>query len=245
MSKIPQQVIPIFIILLIVIGAFITARTLLVPESFGKEGHFRYDAIGEIMELEHVYAGEDACYDCHDDIVDTKAESHHKGLTCEVCHGPAIQHVDAPDEFTPDAPRGRGGCSSCHGYNPSRPSGFPQIITERHNPGKACMTCHDPHNPLLPHAPAECSACHRDVASVKMLSHHATLPCTQCHAVTEDHKISPKFSKAQKPVNNDICGECHAKGSTVNKIAPKVNVDLHTGRYLCWDCHYPHYPEAQ
>lgn len=52
---------------------------------------------------------------------------HHSGVACESCHGPALAHVEAPDEYIPDAPRGRKGCMLCHGYNPARPSGFPEI----------------------------------------------------------------------------------------------------------------------
>ncbi|HDL02137.1 MAG TPA: hypothetical protein ENH23_07890 [candidate division Zixibacteria bacterium] len=244
MSKIPQQLIPLAIILVIVIGVFIAATDMFVPESFGKLGHFRADAIQENMALEQVYAGSDACYDCHDDIVETKSKSYHKGLACEVCHGAAMKHIDSPEDFIPNAPRGRGYCPLCHGYNPSRPSGFPQIIADRHNPGKACMSCHNPHNPLLPNAPEECAACHREISNLKMLSHHATLPCTQCHTIEKGHKTSPKFSKAHKPTDNTTCANCHEKGSSVNKDAPKLNTEEHSERYLCWDCHYPHYPEA-
>jgi len=244
MSKIPTQLVPVFIIILIAIAALIVARNILVPDSFGELGHYRSEAVGEIMELEPVYAGSEVCFDCHDDIVETKIGSRHDGVSCEVCHGPAIQHTEAPDEFIPDAPRGRGYCPLCHGYSPSRPSGFPQIIAERHNPGKACMSCHNPHNPLLPHAPEDCSACHRSISSVKMLSHHATLECTQCHEVEADHRTSPKFARASKPADNSTCAACHAKGSTLNNDAPKLDVESHSERYKCWDCHYPHYPEA-
>lgn len=244
MSKFPKQLIPLIIIFVITIAALIAARTILVPKSFGEKGHYRADAVPEIMSLPQVYAGVDVCNDCHDDIVETKAESHHKGVACEACHGPALAHAEAPDEVIPKAPRGRGFCPTCHGYNPSRPTGFPQIIPERHNPGKPCMSCHNPHNPLLPHTPAECDACHRDIASVKMLSHHASLECTQCHKVDKGHKTSPEFAKAHKPTDNSTCAHCHANGSTANQYAPKIDIDAHAGRYYCWDCHYPHYPEA-
>ena len=75
MSKIPQQLIPLVIILVIIIGAFITAKNMFVPESFGEKGHYRADATSENMMLEQVYAGSDACYDCHDDIVETNFTS--------------------------------------------------------------------------------------------------------------------------------------------------------------------------
>lgn len=245
MFKIPQQFLPLALIFLSAIAALVIARELFVPETFGDIGHYRAASVGEIAALPIVYAGSEACYDCHDDIVDTKKQSNHKGVSCEACHGPAAQHIEAPDEFTPRAPRGRGYCPLCHGYNPSRPSGFPQVIAQSHNPGKACMTCHEPHNPLLPHAPEECSACHREIASKKAVSHHTDLPCAQCHVVPEEHRINPRGFAAGKPVSKETCGQCHDEGADSPKHIPRIDVENHGQRYLCWDCHYPHFPEAK
>jgi hypothetical protein len=244
MSKIPQQIIPLIILFALVISSLFVARYFLVPDSFGDLGHYRADSVEEIKAQIPVYAGYQVCYDCHDDIYDLKADSYHKGVSCEACHGPAGEHVEAPDEVTPNIPRGRGYCPLCHGYNPSRPSGFPQIMPERHNPGQECMECHDPHNPLLPHAPEECSACHRDIANVKMVSHHVNLACTVCHEAPDEHMSNPKFVKAQKPTSKETCGNCHDENSDSDKKIPKIDIETHSERYLCWDCHYPHHPEA-
>jgi hypothetical protein len=107
------------------------------------------------------------------------------------------------------------------------------------------MTCHEPHNPLLPHAPEECSACHRDIASVKQVSHHARLACTQCHTVPSEHLENPNFVRAEKPTDVSTCAACHDRGANTEFEAPEIDVDTHGDRYLCWDCHYPHYPEAR
>lgn len=244
LARFPKQLIPLILIFLIGIAALIGARVLLIPESFGKYGHYRADAVDEIMAQPMMYAGSALCYDCHDDLVDLKGQSLHKNVTCEVCHGPAAEHIEAPDEFTPEAPRGRGYCTLCHGYDPSRPSGFPQILSERHNPGRPCMTCHNPHNPLLPHEPEECSACHRDIANLKTVSHHTELSCTQCHTVPQEHLTSPRFVRAEKPVNSETCAVCHSEAEEGQLSAPKVDFRNHGNRYDCWDCHYPHHPEA-
>jgi hypothetical protein len=107
------------------------------------------------------------------------------------------------------------------------------------------MRCHNPHNPLLPHTPEECSACHREIANVKRISHHASLPCAKCHIVPEEHLVRPKFGLAQKPTEREFCGECHAEDAVSDPDIPRIDLDTHAERYLCWDCHYAHYPEAK
>ncbi|MFQ6031417.1 MAG: multiheme c-type cytochrome [Candidatus Zixiibacteriota bacterium] len=243
--RIPKQILSLTFLFAIVIAALVVARMLLVPHSFGRYGHYRADAVNEIIAQKINYAGYEACIECHDEIYEPKEKSHHKGVSCEACHGPAAKHVEAPDQFVPEAPRKRGYCPLCHGYNPSRPTGFPQIITELHNPGQACMTCHNPHSPLLPHTPEECSACHREIANKKRVSHHALLSCVRCHSVPEEHLINPKFALAQKPTEREFCGECHAADAKADREIPRIDLDTHGERYLCWDCHYAHHPEAR
>lgn len=248
MKNFPKQIIPLAIIFVALIAALVAARIMLVPESFGKYGHYRANAVDEIAAQEMVFAGAKACYECHDDIYDLKAQSRHKHVACEVCHGPAMDHTEAPDEVTPDIPTGRDGCTLCHGYNLSRPSGFPQIVSERHNPGRACMSCHEAHNPTLPHAPSDCSACHRDIANVKVVSHHAAVECTECHDVPDQHMANPRFVRAGKPTDAATCAKCHDRSLPIlaeYDAAPRLDFDSHGERYQCWDCHYPHFPEAR
>ncbi len=224
---------------------FMTARHFFIPKSFGVLGHFRAAAIDENKARESVYAGAASCYECHDAIFDLKAKSYHKDVACETCHGPAAKHVEDPGQFTPTKPQGREFCPICHDYNSSRPTGFPQIVASKHNPGKACMTCHNPHNPTPPHTPEQCSACHRGIASEKSVSPHATLECTVCHTVPAEHFVTPRFSKAEKPRNKELCGTCHARGAEGPKGIPKIDLATHGGRYLCWECHYPHSPTVE
>ena len=161
----PQQVQRLVIVFVVAIGALVGARQIMTPESFGKTGHYRAAAIDSVLTLPIRYAGEQVCLDCHDDIGEMKISSNHSGLSCEVCHAPAAGHADDPDTFLPPAPRQRGYCPLCHGYNPSRPSGFPQIDPVSHNPVQACVTCHDPHGSnnermLVSRAPIICQRCH-------------------------------------------------------------------------------------
>jgi hypothetical protein len=243
-GRIPQQVVVLSTIAVIVIAGFFGMRALFVPESFGKYGHYRADAIEDVKKLPISYAGTKACGDCHEDETRVKAKGFHKKVACEVCHGPGAAHIEDPGTIKPTAPRERGLCPLCHNYSPARPTGFPQIVTSQHNPGKACMTCHKPHDPVPPNAPKECSACHRGIWNQKQVSPHSSLECATCHGVPREHSVSPRAFAATKPKENATCEACHAKGASKTSTAPRVEPD-HTGRYLCWDCHYPHLPEGK
>ncbi|NIP28034.1 MAG: hypothetical protein GWN67_26330, partial [Phycisphaerae bacterium] len=191
------------------------------------------------------YAGREICSDCHDDIVDTKYEGFHQNVACEVCHGPAAEHTDDPFAAQLEAPRGRGYCPLCHEYLPSRPTGFPQIVAASHNPMKPCISCHEPHNPEPPTTPKECEACHATIARTKSLSHHVYVPCTRCHKTPDEHKINPREVLPEKPASREFCGGCHAEDADSEKGIPRVNLETHETRYVCWQCHYPHLPEAR
>jgi hypothetical protein len=243
--KIPQQIVSLSIIFALLIAALIISRTLLIPKSFGQYGHYRAEAVEEVASRPIQYAGYRACLDCHDDIYQLKSRSNHQGLSCEICHGAAAKHAEAPDEEIPTAPRERDLCPLCHGYNPSRPTGFPQIIAASHNPGKPCITCHNPHDPVTPRKPQDCSACHREIWNEKAISPHVSLPCTRCHAIKEAHLISPRSALPQKPASREFCGECHSQDADSPGDVPRIDMAAHGGNYKCWDCHYPHHPEAR
>lgn len=252
-GKIPQQLVVVFVIGVIAVAGFVGMRAMFVPESFGVFGHYRADAIEDVKKLPISYAGSKACGDCHTDEAQVKAGGFHRGVACEVCHGPAAAHMEDPGAIKPSAPRDRGLCPLCHNYSPSRPTGFPQILTSQHNPGKPCMTCHKPHDPVPPSTPKECSACHRSIWSQKAVSPHATVDCASCHQVPKEHFTSPRASEVGKPKENTICLSCHLKAdpaagapkaSQAAALIPLVDAE-HTGRYLCWSCHYPHFPEGK
>jgi len=121
--------------------------------------------------------------------------------------------------------------------------GFPQVDPQKHKPKKRCVSCHDPHDPVPPRVPQECSACHGQIERTKALSSHALIKCTACHEVGKEHKVSPRSSTPTKPQTRAFCGTCHAEGSP-NPEVPKVDMAEHGGSYLCWQCHYAHLPEG-
>jgi hypothetical protein len=188
------------------------------------------------------FAGSSVCAECHEEEYELANSSYHMDVSCEVCHGPGYEHTE-DEEITPSAPRERKLCPQCHLYDPSRPTGFPQINPVTHNPVEPCINCHDPHDPTAPETPQECNACHAEIATMKSLSHHALLDCERCHEAPEEHKIKPRLTRPTKPKQREFCGECHAKGKAKTE-APKVDIVAHGEKYLCWQCHYAHMPEV-
>jgi len=244
-SRSPEQVKRLAIILAVIIVAFAPVKRLLVPADFGKHGHYRASALDDAAAMPLSYASQSVCNDCHDDVVDTKNQGYHVNLGCEVCHEAALAHAENPDSIVPPAPRGRGYCPICHEYLEARPTGFPQIVSVSHNPLKPCISCHNPHDPVPPQTPKECNACHASIARSKESSPHVYLECTQCHDAPEEHRISPRQYVPSKPRTREFCGQCHSRDADSSPEIPRIDMETHGERYVCWQCHYPHHPEAR
>ena len=242
---IPEQVTRLAVVLIVVVAAFLPVRRLLVPADFGKHGHYRAGALDDAAAVPASYAGQTVCNDCHDDVVGLKSAGYHVNLACETCHGAALNHTENPDSIIPPAPRERGYCPLCHEYLASRPTGFPQILTASHNPLKPCISCHNPHDPVPPETPKECTACHAAIARSKEASHHVYLECTRCHNAPEEHRVNPREHRPSKPTTRAFCGECHSKDADSDAKIPRIDLVSHGERYVCWQCHYPHNPEAE
>jgi len=251
----PTQIIQLGVLFVIIGVGFFVLRQEFIPESFGELGHYRADAVAEVAALEPLYAGWEICAICHTDKVEIKNASYHRTVSCETCHGPASDHTNDPMEQHPVVPAGREPCLACHSYLASRPTGFPQILEERHNPMRACATCHDPHDPTPPGLLEECSACHNSIARTKSISHHAPLECEVCHEAAPEHKERPRAHLPKKPFERAFCGTCHATEAkppdvlygvdfTVYEI-PRIDLITHGGTLVCWECHYQHSPEAR
>jgi hypothetical protein len=132
----------------IFIALFLIARHFLVPETFGKYGHYRAASLDENAQLEIHYAGQQACFDCHQDIHDLKAEDVHNEIHCETCHGPGQKHVVTGEASDILKPSGREFCGSCHAKNAARLKvAVFQVDLAKHNIGKNCIECHNPHQP--------------------------------------------------------------------------------------------------
>ena len=240
----PQQLSRLLVLFAIFTGSLVAARHWLIPATFGERGHYRAAAVDDIQKLPVRYAGREACATCHPDVAAVHGAARHQTVSCEVCHGPAAAHTESPSDNKLPAPRERGYCPLCHGYDASRPTGFPQIDPVAHNPLKPCITCHQPHQPEPPHTPEECSACHGEIARTKAVSRHVMLACTECHATPVKHKLTPRLVRPDKPRAREFCGRCHATDAKSPREIPRIDLETHGGRYLCWQCHYPHHPEG-
>ncbi len=239
---IPESLKRLFVVFIILVGGFILVRAILPPALKSTEIHIQSTIERETAKpVKH--AGSDVCADCHEEY-NVKKMGYHKNLSCETCHGPAKEHVENPGETKPNLPRMREFCVRCHAFNPSRPTGFPQINPAAHNPLKPCVTCHNPHDPKPPTVPHECQACHAEIARTKAVSPHVMLECTTCHNVPNRHKVTPRVVMATIPAEREFCAKCHGKDSAV-KETPKIDLATHGEKYLCWQCHYPHMPEVE
>jgi len=243
-KNVPQQVPRLLLAFTLAAAGFIFARSILVPETFGELGHYRAAAIDSIVAYPISYAGQQECGLCHGSVLERRLTGNHSGLSCEVCHGPAAAHVAAPMDTKPSAPTERTLCPVCHSYDAARPTGFPQIDPVAHNPLMPCVTCHEAHAPEPPVAPGECSACHGQIARQKAVSHHAGLSCTTCHETPDEHKTDPRAVTPEVPIDRAFCGACHSMGDVEGSRTPQVSLASHGNGYLCWQCHYPHYPET-
>ena len=143
----PVQLKTLLPLLAVFIILFLIARHFLIPESFGKYGHYRADSMDEIAALPINYAGKEECVACHDTEADLMASDAHSTLSCEVCHGPGAKHADDPETNKLIKPGTREDCGKCHSINPGRRiEVIDQIDTKAHHPEKEnCIDCHNPH----------------------------------------------------------------------------------------------------
>ena len=127
---------------------FVVARAALVPDDFGKYGHYRAGAVDEMRMRPIKYAGQAACADCHADVLEARAPAKHVKLSCETCHGPLAAHVDdqEPKVAKVDV---QPLCIRCHAGNTGKPKQFPTVVLADHSPDEPCANCHKPHNPKI------------------------------------------------------------------------------------------------
>lgn len=238
-KRLPEQVVRIVFVFVAMAAVLLVVWKFILPPEMKEPELQQLSSTVREASREIKYAGAEICRGCHEKQHDLKKTGYHRDLSCEACHGAAQKHVDSPAEVKPASPKKRDHCAYCHNYNSSRPTGFPQINPDTHNARKPCVTCHNPHDPKPLKTPRHCAACHAQIERTKVASYHGGLECTVCHKVPEKHKISPRSVTPTKPDKREFCGKCHDNASP-RKGVPAVDITAHGGKYVCWQCHYPH-----
>jgi len=144
-AKVPPQVVRLLLLLVGIVGSYLTARYFLTPPSFRQYGWYRGEALIEMRARDKMYAGRKACEECHSDQVQKLAKHEHKNLACEGCHGPGDAHAQNPDVHIDKS--SYAACLRCHEANPARPKWHKQIVVKTHYAGSKCTECHVPHAP--------------------------------------------------------------------------------------------------
>lgn len=145
---IPPQLKRLGLAFAIFISAFLVIRHSLVPETFGQYGFYRGASLEETAQTPVMYAGQKACFNCHQDIEDLKQLDLHSEVRCETCHGPGQRHSENGDTTLLELPVGRESCGICHSTNAAKQkNAIFQVSLEEHNTQKNCIECHNPHQP--------------------------------------------------------------------------------------------------
>lgn len=173
------------------------------------------------------YVGNQACLDCHAEIVREFPASPHArvhfedaamvGETgCESCHGPGSKHIESGGnaKFIINPGNDPASCFQCH-LDVQAEFNLPQHhpVIEGH---MSCVQCHDPHGGdiLKPHGGLamarqneSCAQCHREQTRPFVFEHEALREgCAVCH--NPHGSINEKMLIESDP---NLCLRCHAQ----------------------------------
>lgn len=144
---------PLLVVIALVV-AFLVVRAWFVPKAFGvHERGYTYGWYNQANEqvwknVSLKFRAPEDCRDCHEENASSVASSPHGIILCQNCHGPALDHPTNPESLEINTNRGL--CLRCHvalPYPTSQRARIAGIDPLTHNPTKACVTCHNPHDP--------------------------------------------------------------------------------------------------
>lgn len=231
-----KHIITIFSIIIIFIIVGLIVDRVLQPKSYGKYGHYRWDAVSELLSQKIVNQNIKTCSSCHNDIYELHEKDAHFNVPCVDCHGAGDLHVayyrgDSTKNITKEQAYLEKeykleGCLYCHRKLKARPSDFPQIDQEEHykflhvtDPNTKCIECHNPHQPLFLLTQARQSRIHPIVYK-----------CTECH----DKKPENDFKDVKDHPTIFECKDCHSE--TVKDFSERS----HHNYVDCRTCHLYH-----
>jgi DmsE family decaheme c-type cytochrome len=201
------------------------------------------------------FVGSETCETCHSEIGKKFAENPHsrlamlhggKGVTCESCHGPGREHVEAGggsletlflfNKATPKAVDGK--CLECHA------AAHPNFDRSAHGTaGVSCVSCHSVHkferetSLLKVSQPKLCYTCHTDIKpAFAQPFHHKVdeglMTCSDCH--------NPHGTFKQKELRSSVAGDAVCVKCHTEKAGPFVYEHPPIRTEGCSSCHYPH-----
>lgn len=144
----PKLIFRLFFSFIVFVGIFILIQRYLTPDSFGKYGHYRANAIEDNKISTSYYKGEEKCTSCHQEAFDLKDSDLHAEIKCESCHIPKIDIFTDCEVMPPIVEGTNEFCAICHAVNPGRlKRGVPQLDFKEHKADRNCIECHNPHAP--------------------------------------------------------------------------------------------------
>lgn len=160
-SKYNTHVIRIVAVLVILAAGGVGVRAMLLPESFGRYGHYRAGAIDDEMNREVRNGTNASCLACHQYIKEMHFSGVHRTVSCEFCHGPVADHI-RDGKVVAKLPKKQGDqirilCLRCHNQIiRARPKESIKMVTMPDHLQKkqvrldhTCDQCHNVHAPLM------------------------------------------------------------------------------------------------
>ena len=232
------HIISVFALVILFVIALIFATRILRPDSFDKHGHYRWNAVNEIIKNNNVInQNTRTCGKCHKAIYQLHEKDAHYSVPCVDCHGAGNLHVafynkgeDAKNITAEQAKLPKEykleGCLFCHRKLKARPSDFPQIDKNEHfkflnvkDTSVKCIECHSPHEPIFLLTEARASKLHPIVYK-----------CTDCH----NTKPAGNFKDVKNHPTIFECRDCHSQIVTSFEQRP------HNKYVECRTCHLFH-----
>ncbi len=228
----------------------VVVRGLLVPPSFGEQGHFRAAAVAEARAREPRHLGKARCATCHKKQAVLHEKDTHATVECENCHGAGREHVKSAGKVKLAVPRGAASCLACHQRLDARVSSFAQIDRAEHfrlvgvkDASTSCTTCHSPHEPLfLDRSLREsrlhplihrCRDCHagpaRDASLPRPANHPAIFECGYCHASIVKDFAARKHHRVGCTTCHLFIKESDYAGRIVRDADPRFCLLCHRG----------------